>query len=71
MIESKKYLLTESEKDHIFKLIKKQLKTAKSYKDSPALEYLLQCREFTRFAIMSKDEEQQINRNRIKESKNV
>ena len=64
MTEPKKYLLTESEKDHIFKLIKKQLKTAKSYKDSPALEYLLQCREFTRFAIMSKDEEQRINRNR-------
>lgn len=69
MIEPKKYSLTESEKEHIFKLIKKQLKTAKSYKDSPALEYLLQCREFTRFAIMSKDEEQRINRNRKKESK--
>ena len=40
--------LTEEEKQQSFLLIRKQLRNAKSYKDSPALCYLFDCRNFLR-----------------------
>lgn len=56
------YQLTDSEKQKIFELVKKQVKNAKYFSESPALEYLFECREFLRFAIMAKTEEEKTNR---------
>lgn len=58
----KEYKLSEEMKESSFKLIKKQLKTAKSYKESPALEYLFSCREALRLFIFAKEEEEKAER---------
>lgn len=62
------YKLTDSEKQKIFELVKKQVRNAKHFSESPALEYLFECREFLRFAIMAKTEEEKTNRLRKIES---
>ena len=61
MLNKKPYKLSEETKQHIFELIKKQVKNAKHYSESPALEYLLQCREFLRLAIMAEKQERESN----------
>ena len=43
------YKLTDSEKQKIFELVKKQVRNAKHFSESPALEYLFECREFLRW----------------------
>lgn len=51
--------LTDSEKTEFFKLVKRQVKNAKTYNDSPALEYLFECRELLRFFIYAKEREKE------------
>ena len=56
----KEYKLNEAEREQIYKLLKRQLRTAVCWQDSPVLEYLLSCREQVRFCIFAKEEEQKI-----------
>lgn len=65
----KQYKLNEAEREHIYNLLKRQLRTAVCWKDSPVLEYLLSCREQVRFSIFAKEEEQNIAKTFIKERK--
>ena len=54
------YKLTEKEKQDFFEFVKKQIKKANYYKDAPAFEYLLQCRERVRFGIFAEKNEREI-----------
>ena len=54
------YKLTEKEKQDFFEFVKKQMKKANYYKDAPAFEYLLQCRERVRFGIFAEKKEREI-----------
>ena len=53
----KTFVLSEALKEDTFKLLKRQLRNAKTYSDSPALEYLLQCREALRLCIWARERE--------------
>lgn len=53
------FKLTDSEKTEFFNVVKKQLKNAETYSDSPALEYLFNCRELLRFFIYAKEREKE------------
>lgn len=49
------YKMSETEKQNSFKLIKRQMRTAKTYDESPALCYLFECRSFLRLVLKLKD----------------
>lgn len=53
----KDFRLSDMDKEQTFKLVRKQLRRAKTYSESPALEYLLQCRETLRLLIWAKEKE--------------
>lgn len=63
-MNKKPYKPTDSEKQKFFELVKKQVKNAKHFSESPALEYLFECWEFLRFSIMEKTEEKVFNRDK-------
>lgn len=65
----KQYKLDEADREHVYKLLKRQLRTAVCWKDSPVLEYLLDCREQVRFCIFAKEKEHEIAKTFIKEKK--
>lgn len=56
----KTYKLSEKEKQDLFEFVKKQMKKATYYKDAPAFEYLLECRERVRFGIFAEKKEREI-----------
>ena len=66
----KQYKLNEADREHVYKLLKRQLRKAVCWQDSPVLEYLLYCREQVRFCIFAREEEQNIAKTFIKEKKN-
>lgn len=68
-IDIDNYKLSEKEKQNFFDLVKKQMKKATYYKDSPAFEYLLQCRERVRFGIFAEKKEREIYLEFVKEKK--
>lgn len=59
-IDVDNYKLSEKEKQDLFEFVKKQMKKATYYKDAPAFEYLLECRERVRFGIFAEKKEREI-----------
>lgn len=68
-IDIDNYKLSEKEKQDFFDLVKKQIKKAVYYKDAPAFEYLLQCRERIRFGIFAEKKEREIYLEIVKRNK--
>lgn len=52
-LDADTYKLSEKEKQDFFEFVKKQMKKATCYKDAPAFEYLLQCRERVRLGLFA------------------
>jgi len=63
----KQYKLDERDREHAYKLLKRQLRTARCWSDSPVLEYLLSCREQVRFCIFAKEQERDIAKMFVKD----
>lgn len=70
-IDIDNYKLSDEEKQYMFDLVKKQMKKATYYKDAPAFDYLLQCRERVRFGIFAEKKEREIYLEIVKGNKKL